>query len=155
MKKILTISFILLGLTNLAFAYGELGFDAGTLNSQTMRDFRTHEAVTRAKAKNSAIVSTKTAPPTQEQVTASNIKNVSFVNNVAVPSSELAAVVRDKINQPMTPENIAAMRRDLMRYYQNRGFFSAVPTMVSQDTQTGEVVFDVKEGGRNSIIIEN
>ncbi len=129
-------------------------YDAGALNTQYTRDLRVHEAVTRTKNK-SAIVSTKTAPKTQDEVTASNIKSITFVNNSSIPSNLLQDVVADKINQPMTTENISAIRKDIMKYYQDRGFFSAVAMVVSEDSQTGELVIDVKEGGRNSIQIQD
>ena len=152
MKKFIVIFIMFCLVSNTVYA---MGYDAGTLNQQYVRDLRTHEAVTRARTKsNNAIVSTKTQPKTQEQIVASDIKSIKFVNNVSIPSSQLEYIVKDKINQPMTNENISAIRKDVMRYYQNQGFFSAIVMMTAQDTAAGELVFDVKEGGRNSIQIE-
>ena len=152
MKKLLVLLIMISGIVNAAYA---MGYDAGAINQQYVRDLRTHEAITRARAKNNAIISTKTQPKTQEQVTAATIKSISFVNNNSIPSNQLEALVYDKINQPMTTENISAIRKTIMRYYQNQGFFSAVVMLSSQDTSTGTLVFDVKEGSRNSILIEN
>ena len=152
MKKLLVGLLMVCAVTNTVYA---MGYDAGSLSQQYVRDLRTHEAITRARAKtNNAIVSTKTQPKTQEQIVASDIKSIKFVNNVSIPSSQLEYIVKDKIGLPMTNENISAIRKDVMRYYQNQGFFSAIVMMTSQDTANGELVFDVKEGGRNSIQIE-
>ncbi|MBQ9245113.1 hypothetical protein IJ182_02470 [bacterium] len=157
MKKLLAIFFIIFATAGIAKASGGFGagaYDAGSLNRDYVRDMRIHEVSTREKNRNSAIISTKTTPKTQEQVISSDIKSIVFVNNNSIPSSQLQAVVRDKINQPMTQENISAIRKDIMRYYQNQGFFSAVALVASQDTQTGELVIEIKEGGKNSIQIE-
>lgn len=153
MKKILAICFIMCALNNFEFA-AAANYDAGAINRDYVRDMRLHEVTTRARNRDSAIISTKTTPKTQEQVTTSDIKSIVFVNNNSIPSSELQKVVSDKINQPMTQENISAIRKSVMRYYQNQGFFSAIALVASQDTQTGELVIEVKEGGRNSIQIE-
>ncbi len=152
MKRLLVISIMFCAVSNTAFA---MGYDPGAINQQYVRDLRTHEAITRARTKaNNAIVTTKTQPKTEEQIVASDIKSIKFVNNVSIPSSQLEYIVKDKIGLPMTNENISAIRKDVMRYYQNQGFFSAIVMMTSQDTANGELVFDVKEGGRNSIQIE-
>ncbi len=152
MKKILVLSIIIAGIVNTAYA---MGYDAGFINQQNVLDMRTHEAITRERAKNNAIISTKTQPKTEEQITAATIKSINFVNNNSIATNQLQALVYDKINQPMTNENISAIRKTIMRYYQNQGFFSAVVMLSSQDTSTGTLVFDVKEGSRNSILIEN
>lgn len=154
MKNLLAILFVFCVTANYAFAVGPIGYDAGALNRDYVKDMRLHEVSSRAKNKGNAILTTKTAPKTQEEYTASNIKSIVFVNNYSIPSSQLIAVVKDKINQPMTAANISAIRKDVMRYYQNQGFFSAVALVSSQDTQTGEIVIEVREGGRNSIQID-
>jgi hemolysin activation/secretion protein len=41
-----------------------------------------------------------------------------------------------------------------MKYYQEKGYFSAIAVVNSQDFQTGELVIEVREGGRNSITIQ-
>lgn len=151
MKKVIILLTVLCTLSNICYASS---YDAGAINSQYMNDLRVHEATVRSKNK-SAIVSTKTVPKTQEEVTASEIKSVTFVNNNSISSNELEAVVQNKINQPMSTENISAIRKDIMKYYQDRGFFSAVALVVSQDSQTGELVIEVREGGKNSIIIQD
>ena len=156
MKKI-SILFALLVFTS-GFAMANMGFssanlggmDAGAINQ---RDLRTHEIQTRAKSR-SAIVTTKTQPKTQEEVTAADIKFVVFVNNHSIPSSELSTAIAKRLNKPMSPENISAIRRDVMRYYQAKGYFSAVAMVTAQDTQNGSITIEVKEGGKNSIIIQ-
>ena len=155
MKKILIILGMLLLLSDYCYALSAGGYDAGAINRDYVLDMRLHDVVQREKKKNSAIISTKRSPQTQEQITtSSNIKSITFVNNYSIPSSQLVYAVKDRLNQPMTQENISAIRKDVMKYYQNQGFFSAVATVSAQDTQTGELVIEIKEGGRNSIQIE-
>lgn len=153
MKKLLILCLMLFALSDISFAAGMGAYDAGALNTQYMRDLRTHDMVTRAKSK-SAIVSTKMPPKTQESLTSSEINSVVFVNNASIPTSELLAVIKDKINAQMTPENISAIRKAIMKYYQDNGFFSAVVMVASQDSQNGELILEIKEGGRNSITIQ-
>ncbi len=156
MKKIIVLFAILVitteySIANVGFNYGAM--DAGSINQRYTRDMRTHEFQTRAKSK-SAIVTTKTQPQTQQQVTTSNLKSVIFINNSSIPSKELLAVISSKINKPMSIENISAIRKDIMRYYQSKGYFSAVAIVTAQDFQTGSLTIEIKEGGKNSIIIE-
>ena len=136
---------------NVGFNYGAM--DAGSINQRYTRDLRTHELQTRAKSK-SAIVTTKTQPKTQEQVTTADLKSVIFINNRSIPSKELLTVISNKINKPMNIENISAIRKDIMRYYQSKGYFSAVALVTAQDYQTGSLTIEIKEGGKNSIIVE-
>ncbi len=152
MKKLLTLVFILVLFSGAANAqYG--GYDAGTLNRQYVQDMRMHEATTRAR-QNSAIVKPKTATQVTPEVKNADIKSVVFVNNNSISSTVLNNLVKDKINQPMTAENIADIRKNVMRFYQDQGYFSAVVMVVSQDSQTGELTLEVKEGGKNSIQIQ-
>lgn len=153
MKKLFILSLMSFIISNFVCLAGVAYYDAGALNSQSMRDLRTHEMVTRAKNK-SAIVTTKMPPKTQEQVTGSDIKSIIFVNNASIPSNVLFELVKDKINKPMTPENISVIRKDIMKYYQEQGFFSAIAMVASQDSQNGELIIEIKEGGRNSITIQ-
>ena len=160
MKKIFSIVFIMALAANMSFANGLGGFDPGSINRQDSIDMRLHEVEKRAKKNTNTFITTRSTSQSQtqkqeQQVSSSLIKSVAFINNSSIPSSELAYAVKDQINAPMTAENISLMRKEIMRYYQNKGYFSAVATMVSQDTQEGMVVFDIKEGGRNSIMIEN
>jgi hemolysin activation/secretion protein len=153
MKNLFISICILCVSTNIALASAYAGYDAGVLNNQYSRDLRTHEAVTRSKDR-SAIITTKTTPKTEEKVTSSDIKSVVFINNVSIPSSTLLSLIEDKINQPMTNENVSAIRKTVMKYYQEKGYFSAIAVVNSQDFQTGELVIEVREGGRNSITIQ-
>lgn len=159
MKKILILFFMCALTSNISFANPFGGYDAGALNSQQMRDLRTHELATRAKQK-SAIVTTKSTQLKQqeinqqrEQLLNSNIKNIVFVNNKSIPTSNLLNVVENRINKPMNAENIAEIRKDIMRYYQSKGFYSAVAMVASQNFKTGELVIEIREGGKNSITI--
>lgn len=153
MKKVFVLFSILAMTANITFANALGGLDAGAINRQYTRDLRVHEMATRAKNR-SAIVTTKTAPKTQEEITTSNLKEVVFINNASIPTAELNAVISNKIDKPMNHENIAAIRKDIMKYYQANGYFSAVAIVTAQDTQNGVLTIEVKEGGKNSIVIE-
>ena len=41
-----------------------------------------------------------------------------------------------------------------MRYYQSKGYFSAVAMVTAQNTINGSITIEVREGGKNSIIIQ-
>ncbi len=154
MKKALCmVSIILVGNVQSVFANAFGGMDAGAVNSQIVRDLRFHEVSTRAKQK-SAIVKPKTS--LQEQImpdVVNEVRKITFVGNNNIPTAELNVVVKDKINKPMDHKNLGAIRKDLMRYYQANGYYSAVPIIVSQDNITGELVIQIEEGNKNSIII--
>ena len=155
MKKFFIMFVIFCFSANLGFAAGMPNFDAGTLNRENIRDMRIHEYETRERNKNNSIISTKQIKSSEPQVPVSDIKSVDFINNYSIPTSELLSVIQDKINKPMTNENISAIRKDIMKYYQSKGYFSALAMISAQDTQTGTLIFEIKEGGKNSIIIEN
>ena len=151
MKKVL-IALCLTGLMqqmSIASQFG--GMDAGALNTQYMKDLRFHEAQTRAKR--SAI--THTTRPEPDKLSNSELKSVIFINNSSVSSEQLLTLVQDKINKPMTPESVAEIRKDIMKYYQSLGYYSAVATISSQNSENGELVIDISEGGKNSISIED
>ena len=153
MKKIFIFLGIITFFSNISYAqYG--GFDAGTLNRQYVQDLRTHEAITRAR-QHSAIVTPKTGTQLPKEVTNVNIKSITFVNNNSIPSAVLNNIVKDKLNQPMNAENVAAIRRDIMKFYQDQGYFSALAMVVSQDSQTGELTIEIREGTKNSIQIQD
>ena len=159
MKKISILFGVLVFTTGFAIAnvgfssanYG--GMDAGAINQRYTRDLRTHEIQTRAKAKN-AIVTTKTQTKPLEQVVTNDLKSVIFINNNSISSEELLSVISNKINKPMNIENISSIRKDIMQYYQSKGYVSAVAMVTSQNFQTGSLTIEIKEGGKNSIIIE-
>ncbi len=152
MKRLLTVLCLVFTTADISSASALGGYDAGALNSQYMRDLRVHEAETRARNNNSAIISTKKLP--KQEITNAELKAVIFINNSAVPSEELLTVIQDKINKPMSPENISAIRKDIMKYYQSKGYYSAVALIASQNDKDGELVIEIQEGGRDSIQIQ-
>ena len=87
------------------------------------------------------------------QAALSDIKYVSFINNSSIPSKELFSVVQNYVNQPMNVQNVSLIRKEIMKYYQKKGFYSALVTINSENTQTGELVLNVVEGGKNSITV--
>ena len=66
----------------------------------------------------------------------------------------MSFLVKDKIDKPMNAENLADIRKVIMKYYQANGYYSAVPIIVSQDNTTGTLVIQIEEGTKNSITIE-
>ena len=156
MKKIVILSSVLfIANMNFAFAYNLGGMDAGAINRQYVRDMRIHEMQSRPHKKSDAIVQPKTSVQKAviPDVTA-EIKSISFTGNNSVPASELNALLKNKINKPMNAQNIADIRKDIMRYYQANGYYSAVPIIVSQDNMSGSLVIQIEEGPKNSIVIE-
>ena len=156
MKKfLLIVSFVYLVNITPSYSLSVGGMDPGAINSQYMRDIRLHEVKMNAKKKNSSIVQPKTEINKQEiPDVVPNLKSLVFVNNKYFSTSQLLALVNDKIDKPLSAENISSIRRSIMNFYQSKGFYSALPIIVSQDNTKGELVIDVNEGTRNSIIFE-
>lgn len=155
MKKILSILCITLvfGVEPVFAVMG--GMDPGAINSQYMRDMRTFEVKSRAKQKSAIVKQTAVEKAETTPVQTSDIKKIIFVNNKVFTSVQLSSLVRNKINQPMNFENLASIRKSIMRFYQSNGYYSAVAIIVSQDNVTGELVIQIDEGTKNSIQIEN
>ena len=155
MRKLLTVLFLFCCMSDMSIASPFGGYDAGAMNSQYMQDLRTHEAFTRARAKNDAIISTKTTPKPEQQISSAPLKSIVFINNNSIPSETLINVVQSSFNEPMNAVNIAKIRKDIMKYYQENGFYSALVMVNSENPQTGELVLEIKEGGKNSIQIQD
>ena len=156
MKKLfclLCLATITLSNTAIANQFG--GMSPGALNSQSVRDLRMHEVNTRAKQR-SAIVQPKTVQ-TEQQVMPElmgDLKSIKYTNNAYFTSAQLEEVTKTYIGEPLTHEVIAQIRKDLMKFYQKRGFYSAIPIIVSQNGATGELVIEMQEGSKNSITFE-
>lgn len=156
MKKALILSVLLVVANyNMAIANPFGGMDPGAINTQYMKELRFHEMKTRAERK-SAIVNTSERPEKEiaETKEVGEIQAINFVGNNIIPSEQLQEVVKDKIGLPLSTENVSAIRRNLMKFYQTQGYYSALPVVVSQNNKTGEIVFEIQEGTKNSIIIE-
>ena len=157
MKKLSVLFLFIFVLASVpCFAFIDAG--AGLLNSDAVKDLRLHEVVSRTKGKDTLQAKRISEQEKKEvqnvEQPLSDIKYVSFVNNFSIPSEELFNVIRSFVNKPMNSENVSAIRKEIMKYYQTKGYYSAVAMVVSEDVQTGELVLDVKEGGKNSIIIQ-
>ena len=159
MKKTV-ILFLIITLFNIQQVFAMSAIDAGSVNSSAVRDMRLHDALLRSKEK-SAIVKKEEQKSAQEkenqlnEAALTDIKNISFVNNYSIPAGELYRVIQSHINQPMNAQNISEVRKELMKYYQQKGYYSALVLVSSENAQTGELVLDIKEGGKNSITIES
>lgn len=155
MKKILSAVCIII-VSGIEPAFAVMGgMDPGAINSQYMRDMRTFEVKSRAKQKSAIVKQTAVEKAEATPVQTSDIKKIVFVNNRVFTSAQLTSLVKNKINQPMNFENLAAIRKSIMRFYQSNGYYSAVAIIVSQDNVTGELVIQIDEGTKNSIQIEN
>ena len=156
MKKLLCLLVLLVATNyNLAIANPMGGMDPGLINTQYMKELRFHEMKTRAKQKN-AIMNTSERPQKEivETQEVGEIQTINFVGNNAFTSEQLQEIVKDKIGTPLSTENVSTIRRNLMKFYQSQGYYSAIPVVVSQNNKTGEIVFEVQEGTKNSIVIE-
>ncbi len=161
MKNLFVLSFVLFSMFNLQSVFAASVFDAGTVNSKAVLDMKLHEAVSRTRDKNEIIKKEKENEidrnktiETVNQTALTDIKYVTFMNNASIPSRELFTVIQSYINQPMTPLNVSAIRKEIMRYYQKKGYYSALASVTSENSQTGELVLEIKEGGKNSITVE-
>ena len=159
MKKISLLAFVLIMLSNVSFAAGLGAYDAGALNQQYMRDLRTHEFASRAKTKN-AIINTTDKKSEKEINNSSDIpvnaiiKSVKFINNNAIASETLNGVVSYAIDRPATSANISEIRRILTKYYQSKGYFSVVIIPQMQELDKGIIIYEIQEGPKNSISVE-
>ena len=156
MKKILCLLVLFVATNyNMAIANPFGAMDPGAINTQYMKELRFHEAKTRARQK-SAIV--KTSEKVQQEVVEAQevgeIQTINFVGNNVFSAEQLKSVVKDKIGAPLSPENVSLIRRSIMKFYQSQGYYSAIPIVVSQNNKTGEIVFEIQEGTKNSIVIE-
>ncbi len=156
MKKVLILSVLLFVANyNMAIANPFGGMDPGAINTQYMKELRFHEMKTRARQK-SAIVNTgeKTQNEVVEAQEVGEIQSINFVGNNVFSSEQLQQIVKDKIGTPLSAENVSVIRRNIMKFYQSQGYYSAIPIVVSQNNKTGEIVFEIQEGTKNSIVIE-
>ena len=159
MKKVLIILSVLF-ITN-SFVYAGIeGYDPGVLNQQYMREMRMHEFASRARNQQNAIINTTDKKQTENSNTTSNIpvntiiKTITFVNNNFVSTDDLNRIVSYNLNKPATMENIAEIRSLLTRYYQANGYFSAIVTPNTNNIRNGQLIFEIQEGTKNSIIVE-
>lgn len=154
MKKLsfLICTIILSGSISYASSLG--GYDAGALNSQYMRDLRMHEMTTRAKSQSAIVKSTNKVDEAEKVPVSTNIKSISFVNNKAISSQELARITESSLNKPATESNIADLRKLILKYYQANGYYSALAFPNTNNLSSGEIIFEIQEGTKNSIVIE-
>lgn len=157
MKKFFILSLLIA--VNSQFAFSLPGVDAGAVNSSAVMDLRLHDAVTRAREKSNVTNKNKAAEQKEidniKQEALTNIKHITFLNNNTIASRELLNIIQRYINQPMSVENVSLIRKEIMNYYHKKGYYSAVAMVSAENSQTGELVLDINEGGKNSIIIQD
>ncbi len=154
MKKVFLLLCAFLMFENVSVASAIGGYDPGAINSQYMRDLRIHELETRAREKSAIVNTNRRIEKNQNVPVSAKIKSITFVNNKSIPSSELLRVVSYALNKTATSESIADLRKKIIRYYQSRGFYSAVVFPNTNNLAAGELIFEINEGGLNSITIE-
>jgi hemolysin activation/secretion protein len=154
MKKILVLMTVLTVTIQASYAAGFGAYDAGSINSQYMRDLRTHEMVTRTKNK-SAIVQQKTkAEQVEKPPVTAHIKKITFINNEAIPTSELEGITSGYLGKLASDAMVSKIRKLVSKYYQSNGYFSAIVIPNVNNLTKGELIFEIKEGTKNSIVIE-
>ena len=153
MKKLIFSIFMVFAAAGMSFA--AIGYDAGSLNQQYVRDMRIHEFQTHAQNKNAIIQKEKAeeqgkvAAPT----TIKTINNIRFSGNYAIPAGDLSRVVSSYIGKPATDTNISAVRKLVTKYYQANGYYSAIVVPDATSITTGLLTFNIQEGTKNSITI--
>lgn len=155
MKNILYALIMVTLLSSVSYASQFGGFDAGSINSQYMKDLRFHEAATRSKQKSAIVKKQEQASEANKKLDKISLQSIVFVGNNNVSSDKLTSINANKLNQPMSAENIADIRKNIMKYYQSIGYYSAIPMVSSIDESAGKLIIEIKEGEKNSITIDN
>ncbi len=129
-----------------SFATGTIGsYDPGLINSQYMKEIKIFQT---NKSKPEIFQIDK---PLEKSFT---LKQVTFVNNQVCNTQELESVVADKIGKEMAPSDLVMMERSIMKYYQSKGYTSAIASVSSTDKSAGIVIINLKEGQENSVQVE-
>lgn len=146
MKKFLFLIMVLAISQQISLATTTMGsYDPGLINSQYMKEIKIFEA---GRSKPEIF---KIDTPLQKTFT---LKQVNFVNNEACNSDELQSLIADKIGKEMAPSDLALMERSIMKYYQSKGYISAIATVTNTDKNSGVITINVKEGQENSVKVE-
>ena len=158
MKKIFTVLFVMSVLSNAAFA--TMGaMDAGSLNQQYVRDLRIHEMEKRAQNKSAIIKKEKETEESQElkkaiPTAAPAINNIRFSGNSEIPAGDLSRVVASYIGDLPSDSVINQIRKTITQYYQANGYYSAIVIPDLSALSQGLLIFEIKEGMKNSITVE-
>jgi len=146
MKRFLFLLTALVISQQISLAIDMMGsYDPGLINSQYMKEIKIFES---GKTKPDIF---KIDTPLEKTFT---LKQVNFVNNEACNTEELESVVADKIGKEMAPSDIALMERSIMKYYQSKGYVSAIATVSATDKSSGIITISLKEGKENSVQVE-
>ena len=154
MKKLFILICTILISTNISFA--NMGtFDAGTLNRDYVRDMRLHEFETRERNNANLIQREKQIQRQNLNIPASvPIKKITFVGNTVFSSNDLSKIVGSNIGEIATEQNIINMRKLLVKYYNANGYYSTIILPDINNLPSGELIFQIKEGDKNSITIQ-
>ena len=82
------------------------------------------------------------------------IKKISFDGNEALSSEALLKVVESNIGTIANEQRVVNMRNLLLKYYQSNGYYSVIVFPDITKLSSGELLFHIKEGGKNSITVE-
>lgn len=154
MKKLLVLIGVLALTIQASYAAGFGAYDAGSINSQYMRDLRTHEMMTRAKNRNAIVQQTTKAEQATKVPVTAHIKKITFVNNEAISTAELENITSGYMGKLATDAMVSKIRKLVAKYYQSNGYFSAIIIPNVANLAKGELIFEIKEGTKNSIIVE-
>ena len=156
MKKLIFSIFMIFATAGLSFA--AIGYDAGSLNQQYVRDMRIHEIQTRAQNRSAIIQKEKAEEQQQQKVmvptSATTIQNIRFSGNYAIPAGDLARVSSGYLGKPATEANISAVRKLITKYYQANGYYSVIVVPDASSLTSGTLTFQINEGTKNSITID-
>lgn len=154
MKKLFILICIIAVSANTSFA--AMGaYDAGTLNREYMQDMRLHEFQTRERNKAAIVQKENAVEKRLSNVPVSaEIKQISFDGNEALSSETLLKVVESNIGTIANEQRVVNMRNLLLKYYQSNGYYSVIVFPDITKLSSGELLFYIKEGGKNSVTIE-
>lgn len=156
MNKLILSVFMVFAVAGMSYA--SIGFDAGAVGQQNLRDMRLHEVEMRAKNRSAIIQKEKAQEQQQDKVliptSATTIQNIRFSGNVGIPAGDLARVTSSYLGKPATEANISSIRKLISKYYQANGYYSAIVVPEASSLTSGTLTFEIKEGTRNSITID-
>lgn len=154
MKKNFIILCFILTVGSGCFASALGGYDAGSLNSQYMRDLRMHDAITRARSQSAIVKQNTQAEQVKKEQSNTNIQSIKYVNNKAFPASTLDKITSFGLNKPATDKNISEIKNLIAKYYQSNGYYSVIVLPSTRNLAAGELIFEIQEGTKDSVVVE-
>lgn len=82
------------------------------------------------------------------------VNTIRFEGNTAIPTSELEELVRDRLGEPASPEELSALIERVNQHYDSRGYFLARVQPRAVDFPSGVFEIEVAEGRVGRLRVE-